>query len=460
MPPFVRKPSMLGDPSVVAGWRFLAADDAAGTPRRLRAPQRQQQTSQRSDVETFLQAAEVKLGGDADADVDEDALVDRVEALLAGPEEEAVEPRRQRPQVASGRRSDRPPEDRAYGSKASRGVNFDEYVYSTAATTGGEGMGGGGTVAVAPSGLSLASSTDTGADPGTDAATPSPRPASRPFEEQPGTAASGAELTDRSDRHRDGCLLGRDKCLGPKHDHYHDSIRATAGTGRVGRTPRGARTGQVVPLPSIAVDSSFTYTPRQARARAPRYGAWYLPTKSWQKGGAPKPPPQLTKEQKEKIEQISQKRASLTAAAKTAACPIAFKEYLRHQRAREALEVLEQATALGPTLLDEIAAIKADFTSYKLSSRELQKRIRELLAGGPIQRQQLALQVGLSCLRTATRAICVARKPALTHNACAMRCSLLQSAKTTVTFQSSYAEPTRVCGVRMMNHVLCYVLLT
>jgi len=420
MPPFVRKPSMLGDPSVVASWRFLAADDATGTPRRLGgAPQQhQQQAPQRSDVETFLQAAEVKLGGDAD--VDEDALVDRVEALLAGPEAGAVEPRRQRPQVASKRGSGRPAEDRsADGSKASGGVNFDEYVYSTAATTGGEGMGGGGAVAAAPSGLSLASSTDTAADPGTDGATPSPRPASRPFEEQTGTPASGAELADRSDRHRDVCLLGRDKCLGPKHDPYHDSIRVPAGTGRVGRTPRGARTGKVVPLPSIAVDSSFTYTPRQARARPPRYGAWYLPTKSWQKGGAPKPPPQLTKEQKERIEETSQKRASLAAAAKTAACPMAFKEYLRHQRAREALEVLEQATALGPTLLDEIAAIKADFTSYKLSSRELQKRVRELLAGGPIQRQQLALQVR-SCMLAYSHArdLCCTSTGTHSHRLC------------------------------------------
>ena len=394
MPPYVRKPTMLGDPSVVAGWRFLSADAATGTgPRTLGAttaprqppPQQQQRTQQRNDVETFLQAAGDQLWHGAD--VDEDALVDRVEALLAGPEEAAAEAELQLPQIPSGRGRDQPAEQLAEGGEGPGGVNFDEYVYSTVTNAGTvrESLGAGGAVTTAPSGLSAPSSMESLADPGAEGTTSatSDRPASRPVEEQPGAAASTDFGVNRTGH------------------------GVTAGMGRVGRTPRGARTGQVVPLPSVAVDSSFTYTPRQARARPARYGAWYLPIKSWQKGGAPKPPPQLTKEQKEKIEETSQKRATMAAAVKTAACPIAFKEYLRHQRACEALEVLEQAkSALGEGQLEEIAAMKADFINYKLSSRELQKRIRELLAGGPIHRQQLGLQVRsclLACLRAAKR---------------------------------------------------------
>lgn len=363
---------MLGDPSVVAGWRFLSADDSKGTPRAtMKASEQPRQQTQRNDVECFLQAAEDQLWHDAD--VDEDALADRVEALLAGPEEQPAETV-QLPPIPSARGSDRPAEDRAGGSEESSGVDFDKYVYNTAANAGSvrESLGGGGTGATLPSGPSGAP-VEAAADAAADGATTatSDRPASRAFEEQPG-ATAGADLGISS-----GVREG-----------------AAASMGRVGRAQRGARTGQVVALPAVAVDSSFTYTPRQARARPARYGAWYLPIKSWQKGGAPKPPPQLTKEQKEKIEETSQKRATMAAAVKTAACPIAFKEYLRHQRACEALEVLEQAkSALGESELEEIAAIKADFISYKLSTRELQKRIRELLAGGPIHRQQLGLQV-------------------------------------------------------------------
>jgi hypothetical protein len=393
MPPFVRKPSMLGDPSVVAGWRFLSADSATATPRAtLQQPQQPQQPqpprSQHNDVENFLKAAEGQLWHDAE--VDEDALVDRVEALLGGPETAGAEPL-QLPQIpSSAGRGDGPAEELSDGDagEVGGGVDFENYTYGSAAGGVRESLGGSGAAAAAAAvpaggagaGLSAESMAEPG-DPGTPAA--AERPASQ-FDDHLGASAvaSGGGGGGGGGGTEPGVGVG-------------GGSAAIAGMSRVGRTPRGARTGgQVVPLPAVAVDSSFTYTPRQARSRPARYGAWYLPINSWQKGGAPKPPPQLTKEEKEKIEETSLKRAKMDAAIKTKAAPPAFKEFLRHQRACEALEVLEQAKSVfGDGQLDEFAAIKNDFISYKLSSRELQKRIRELLAGGPIHRQQLGLQV-------------------------------------------------------------------
>ena len=406
---------MLGDPSVVASWRFLSAESATSgtTPRSTpaaRAPDFQPAAARQprsggggahDGVEHFLKQAESELWHGAD--VDEDALIDRVEALLAGPEP-AAEPLHL-PRIPSARagggggrvaydeaEGEEEDDEEDFAAERGGGVDFDNYMYANdAGDRGGarESLGGGAAHGVAAAagvaggpGIGEVGSASDLDEAGAE------RPAStRPFDEQAmgatgATAATGIE-TGAAAAATGGPGGGIGGLGGPG-----------TGMGRVSRVPRGARTGQVVPLPTVVVDSSFTYTPRQPRARPARYGAWYLPIKSWKKGGAPKPPPQLTKDEKEKIEETTLKRVEMDAAIKTKAAPPAFKEFLRHQRASEALEVLEQATTAfsDPGQLEEFAAIADEFNKYKLSSRELQKRIKELLAGGPIQRQQLGLQ--------------------------------------------------------------------
>ena len=63
MPPFVRKPSMLGDPSVVASWRFLSDATSGTTPRSTPAAAAAFQPAQAAHdgVESFLKQAESEL---------------------------------------------------------------------------------------------------------------------------------------------------------------------------------------------------------------------------------------------------------------------------------------------------------------------------------------------------------------------------------------------------------------
>ena len=376
MPPYVRKPSVLGDPSVVAGWRFLS--DKAASPRvpqrrRPAEPDRPAEPRQLADavpsdtVEGFLEAA----GEWDDESVDGAELVAQVEALLEGspdrverepsPEPVRLPPIATQPTASSMFEASSDEESEAAAGFA---VNFDNYTYGDeeapvaaresldghAVGAGGGGGGGGGE-----------------------------------------GGAAGAQATGEVDAAADG--EGGKPAASPAREEPAGRSQA-AGRGR----RRGTR-GAVVALPSVAVDSSFTYTPRQQRARKDRYGAWYLPIKSWKKGGVPKPPPKLTDEERKQIEQTAAKRQEIAMSLPTSHIftDNGFKEFLYRKQVSEGLAMLRQARSAfsDDKQYKEFEDIVSEFesgSSNRLSSAEAQRRVQKLLGGGLAHRQQLLHQ--------------------------------------------------------------------
>jgi hypothetical protein len=298
--------TVLSDPAIVSSWRFLneaataappslsAATYASALPA-AQAQQLQQQQQQRPvrTPEDLLAQAERLL---APSPRPPAGVTSADDGTVAEAETAAM------PRTAAGH--DGEPQQRARshasgtaGEVGTYHVNFDAYVFPGGGRGGGVGAGAGDAA-------SEATSHGDSPSPTADADVP-----------ESGDAAEGAN----NSRTFAGVGGGYGAVGGAVASGRHGRGGGVAdwrgaGEGNGGRSAVEAlppiATAAPVPSPAVAVDSSFTFSPR-ARRRPPRYGAWYLPARSWRVGGTREPPQRLTEEQKRHIETIKKTRQKI-----------------------------------------------------------------------------------------------------------------------------------------------------